>query len=77
MPSLSEVELYGLFAQHLNRPMRWITRNLTCVTNKEFLSAWSDTTENLCLGGRDNFPAAWWAKQGIEYQQDIDQALNC
>ena len=76
-PPLSEVELYGLVAQTLNKPMKWVDRNLRCCDRNQFLQFWNTTTDNLCLGGRDNFPALWWEDRGIEYQQDLDQLLNC
>lgn len=75
--SLSEVELYGLYAQSIGYPMRWIERNLKCCLTNEFVGLWSSTDYNLCLGGRDNFGSTWWDQQGIEYQRDLDQALNC
>jgi len=75
--TLSEVELYGLYAQSIGYPMQWVERNLKCCLAREFVTLWSSTNDNLCLGGRDNFGSLWWEQQGIEYQQDLDLGLNC
>lgn len=64
--ALSEVELYGLFAvQRMNKKFVFATHNLKCCLQKEFLELWYNGTQDLCLGGNDNFPENFWQEQGI------------
>lgn len=64
--TLSEVELYGLFAiKRMNKKFKFATHNLKCCQQQEFLQLWNAGTQDLCLGGADNFPEEFWQKQGI------------
>lgn len=78
LPPLTEIEIYGQYATKImNYHITQKSTLLKCCERVEFLNLWSTTQEDLVLNGRDNFPAEWWATQDIEYQQDLDQALNC
>lgn len=64
--ALSEVELYGLFAsQRMNKKFKFATHNLKCCLQKEFLQLWHTGTQDLCLGGKDDFSEEFWQQQGI------------
>jgi hypothetical protein len=74
--SLSEVELYGVFAtQVLNKNFEFAPQNLKCCLTSEFLEHWN-TSQDLCLGGPDDFPASFWNQQGIPYHRDLAVELN-
>jgi hypothetical protein len=79
MPPLNEVEIYGQYATKiLNHNIVQKPTEIKCCGYTEFLQKWiTNPTQDLVLNGRDNFPIEFWASVNIEYQQDLDQALNC
>jgi hypothetical protein len=64
--ALSEVELYGLFAMwRLNKKFIFVQPNLKCCLQDEFIKLWPVESQDLCLGGTDNFPKEFWEKVNI------------
>jgi hypothetical protein len=64
--ALSEVELYGLFAvKRMNKKFQFVSHNLKCCLKDEFLQLWYSGTQDLCLGGQDDFPLDFWQQQKI------------
>ena len=78
LPPLTELEIYGQFATKImNHPITQVPTILKCCNRDQFLTLWRETGEDLVFNGRDNFPETFWNNTKIEYQWDLDQALNC
>lgn len=75
--SLSEVELYGLFAEkHLKYKLLFAEQNLKCCLSKDFLELWNTTNLDLCIGGADDLPQSFYQSHNILYNTTLAQELG-
>ena len=60
-PTLSEVEMYAQFAtQRLNQEYEFVPHRLRMITTDQFVDAWNNSNDDLCLGGADTVGDNFW-----------------